>query len=228
MSTPFIVNSAGDFLQVNDAGDYLQVDNVTGRTPDYPTTPAWRSAVIDSLSPTLVSMTPGFRRQARTTGAHRWGIQITYGAMTRAKFAPLWAFLVGRAGQASTFTFSLPAFTPLGVATGTPLIKGGGQTGDSILTDGWSTNITALKAGDWFQVANDPKVYMVTSDAVSDGSGNATVSIFPALRRSPADNSVIYTTPLWTVALPEDSLPIEFDQCLIVQDLVINLVEDVR
>lgn len=112
----------------------------------------------------------------------------------------------------------------VGVATGTPLVKGASQTStyasvkdsntQTLATDGWTASQTGiLKAGDVFTIANvyavNPvtkatlpflKQFVVTADVDSDGSGNATPTISPAIITSgafqnvsaaPADNAAI-------------------------------------
>ena len=72
------------------------------------------------------------------------------------------------------------------------------------MTDGWTTANTGVifKAGDFLKFANHDKVYTVTADAISDGSGDETISIEPALVTSPANDSAItYTSVPFTVAL---------------------------
>jgi len=102
-----------------------------------------------------------------------------------------------------------------GARGGTPLMNGATAAGaTSLVTDGWSNSITGVvKAGDVFTIANVYKVnpitkastgvlqqFVVTADANSDGSGNATISISPAIYAStslqnvdaaPADNAAI-------------------------------------
>lgn len=95
-------------------------------------------------------------------------------------------------------TFWLPPTvdkTASGIATGTPLVNGGSQTGQSIVTDGWTPSQTGiLKAGDWIQIGN--YIYRILQDANSDGSGNATFDIWPKLRTSPAnDDPIIVSNP---------------------------------
>lgn len=87
-----------------------------------------------------------------------------------------------------------------GVGTGSPLVKGASQVGSSLVTDGWTHNITGiLKAGDIFTVNSINTVYELTADANSDNSGNATLAISPDIYvgSSPADDAVltINTTP---------------------------------
>jgi hypothetical protein len=100
---------------------------------------------------------------------------------------------------------------PLG---GTPLVNGASQSGTSLVTDGWTSAASArLKKGDVFTIAGVNAVnpqsrqstgqlrqFVVTADVSSDGSGNATISISPAITASgafqtvdaaPADNAAI-------------------------------------
>jgi|GEM_PF-2150964 len=212
--TKLYVNPALDWLLVSGVDDFLLLDETDRTPPDYPSTPAPMTATITSIAPTYVSVTNSLKRQVRSRGAQAWQMDLYYGAMTRATFAPLWAFLINQSGQFKSFTVALSAFTPLGSPSGTPLVNGALQSGVTINTDGWTPSQTVLKKGDWIQFENDAKVYSVISDAISNGSGQANLRIFPALRKSPADNFTVYTDPLFTVAMVTDQLPVDFDQCL--------------
>lgn len=99
-----------------------------------------------------------------------------------------------------------------GAQAGTPLVNGASQTGTSLITDGW-TAATTIKKGTVFTLASVNAVnpqnrtstgslqqFVVTADATADGSGNATLSIYPAITASgafqtvtgsPADNAAI-------------------------------------
>jgi len=100
---------------------------------------------------------------------------------------------------------------PLG---GTPLVNGAGQTGASLITDGWTAAAAnRLKQGDVFTIAgvfsvnpqsrqtnNVLQQFVVTADTNSDAGGNATIAISPAITptgqyqnvtNSPADNASI-------------------------------------
>jgi hypothetical protein len=225
--TKLFVNTAKDWLKVNGATDFLLTDvEVPYVVPEgYPVTPAWRDATITSFSPTLVSITNSLKRQARSRGAHAWGIELRYPAMTRASFAPLWAFLTNLAGQSTTFLLSLPAYTPLGTGAGSPMINGAAVAGFTVVTDGWGGSQTVLKAGDWLQIEGDLKVYMATANVTSDPSGNASISLYPALRRIPADNATISVAPYFTCALSSDILTVDFDQCVKARGFSVDLVE---
>lgn len=103
----------------------------------------------------------------------------------------------------------------VGALGGTPLTNGASQSGSSIITDGWTAAVAnRLKEGDKITFADvyavNPmslqstgrlKSFTVLQDAASDGSGNLTVSISPAIvgpgspyqnvSALPADNAAI-------------------------------------
>lgn len=73
----------------------------------------------------------------------------------------------------------------LGSATpsSVPYLKGSGQTGSTILTDGWqssSPSAPLLRPGDALRIAGRGIVYDVLSFS-TDGAGNATIEINPPL-----------------------------------------------
>ena len=169
----------------------------------FPSSPAFQSLNIQSIQPTFISRAISGRRQARQIGGQFWKMTATFPPMTRAEFAPIYAFIIAQRGRYESFTLVPPVVgNPQGSAGGTPLVNGGSQTGRSLVTDGWTVSTTIFKAGDYLKLAGNDKVYMITADVSSDGAGNATISIEPALVSSPADNAVVtYTSVPFTVAL---------------------------
>jgi hypothetical protein len=124
-----------------------------------------------------------------------WEADITLPPMKRAD-AEYWiSFLLKLNGPFGTFLMGDPnGATPRGIATGTPLVNGAGQTGNELITDGWTTSQTGiLKAGDYIQLGTGAtsRLYKVLDDVNSDGSGNATLTVWPDLRSAPADNAAI-------------------------------------
>lgn len=103
------------------------------------------------------------------------------------------AFLCSLQGVKGTFMLGDPLNTsPQGTAPGAPKVDGASQTGRELATKGWTASQEGvLLAGDWIQVGQ--RLHMVLVDADSDGSGDATLDICPALRESPADNDTIIT-----------------------------------
>lgn len=77
---------------------------------------------------------------------------------------------------------------------GTPLVDGAGQTGSSIVTNGWAASTAILNRGDSITFADVNKVnpqnresvgqlqqFVATQDVFSDGAGAATIPIYPPL-----------------------------------------------
>jgi hypothetical protein len=89
--------------------------------------------------------------------------------------------LIGPVGRAAT---------PRGPATGTPVVNGAGQTGNQFASDGWTASQTPiLRKGDWLSIEN--RLYKLLEDANSNGTGQATLTVWPSLRAAPADNAAI-------------------------------------
>jgi len=113
---------------------------------------------------------------------------------------------------------NIPRFTSGTSTTATPLINGAGQTGSSIITDGWGSGNTTIRKGDSFTFggvfAVNPlskestgrlQQFVATADA-TDTTGSVTLSISPAIvttgplqnvTAAPADNAVI---TYWSMA----------------------------
>lgn len=131
----------------------------------------------------------------------RWALTLVYNNLSYADTRTMKAFLAKCRGQGGRFYYGDPAFLsngPAGVATGTPLVNGASQTGSTIDTDGWTASQTGiLKAGDYFHFTNGSsgrEMHMVVDDANSNGAGEATLTIEPPIRVSPADNAAITVT----------------------------------
>lgn len=77
-------------------------------------------------------------------------------------------------GRQGTFLFGdRIRATPLGSAGGSPLVDGGGQTGQSLVTKGWPLSTDGnLLAGDWLQIGDSgalpPGVFSATTSWLTD------------------------------------------------------------
>jgi len=127
-----------------------------------------------------------------------WEAEVTLPPMKQA-IAKKWvASLVSLRGVSGQMLLGdWDARTPNGTASssaGTPLVNGGSQTGNSLIIDGATASQTGyLVAGDYIQIGSglSSRLHLIVEDANTDSSGNATLSIEPALRSSPADNTAI-------------------------------------
>ena len=171
----------------------------------FPNSPAFQSLNVKSVQHTYVSRTLSGRRQARQLGGQFWQMTATFPPLTRAQFAPIYAFVIAQRGRYESFTVVPPVIsTGQGSPAGTPLMRGASQTGRTLATDGWTGGVAIFKAGDYMKIAGNSKVYMVTADITSnaDATADTPISIEPALVESPADNAAItHTSVSFTVAL---------------------------
>lgn len=145
-----------------------------------------------------------------------WEAEVTLPPMKRADAEQVVAFLLSLKGRFGTFILGDPANTsPRGVGTGTPLVAGAGQTGDTLVTDGWTAEQTGImKAGDWIQLGSgaSTRLYKVLQDANSDNGTNATLTIWPDLRSSPSNNATIVTSSpkgIWRLTSNETEFSID-------------------
>jgi hypothetical protein len=159
-----------------------------------------RSVVIRKRSAVGVNASPfTFQPQVYAWSGQMWEADITLAPMQRA-LAEAWvAALVSLNGREGNFLIG-PDYantSPRGIGTGTPLVMGASQTGYDLITDGWTAGQTGImKAGDWFSLGTTSaaRLYKVMVDANSNGSGVATLTIWPKLRSSPADNAALTVT----------------------------------
>ncbi|MDE2439737.1 MAG: hypothetical protein KGP14_01840 [Betaproteobacteria bacterium] len=92
----------------------------------------------------------------------------------------------------------------VGAYAGSGVVNGAGQTGATLVTNGWTASITGLlNVGDVFTIAgvyainpknrqstNSLQNFVVTAAANSDGAGNSSISIYPAITTSGAYQTV--------------------------------------
>jgi len=123
----------------------------------------------------------------------RWIGSFTWSNRQGLEARTLIAQLTSLRGPIDDFRVLMPDHEGLGTALGSGLINGAGQTGSSIVTDGWDINQPILlEIGDYIEINGELK--RVTARVASDGSGNATIPFLPPIRKSPADNSTVITT----------------------------------
>lgn len=146
-----------------------------------------------------VSTSPfNFKQQVYRHQGQRWEADITLPPMKR-EDAEAWnAFLLRLRGSYGTFLLGDPAnATPRGsaaTAPGTPLVNGADQTGDELIIDGIPTSGSDyLKAGDYIQLGSGATstLHKVLEDVAIDGSGGATLNVWPKIRTAPSDDAAV-------------------------------------
>lgn len=151
-----------------------------------------RNVVGSSISPFT------FNLQVHRHQGQRWEADITLPPMKRAE-AEVWiSFFMKLYGSYGTFTMGDPnGATPRGTASttaGTPVVNGASQTGGELAIDGLPASETGyLLAGDYIQLGSGTgaQLYKVLDDVDTNASGEATVTIWPDLRSSPADDATV-------------------------------------
>lgn len=181
---------------------------------DHPSTPGFSWSRFTPRAVVGVSTSPfTLAQQVYQHQGQGFQFEAKLPPMRRADAEPWLAFFLKLNGMRGTFRFGDPdAKTPRGVATGTPLVKGNGQSGNSLITDGWTPTITGiLKAGDYLQL--EDRIYKVLDDANSNGTGEATLTIWPNLRSVPSDDSpLIKTNAKGLFRLSSNEMPWEADE----------------
>jgi hypothetical protein len=183
---------------------------------------------------------PTSGRSGVLSPADNWGLlgnfsglftsDIAKSALTKAKLPMVGGVDLYAAQNIKTHT--------VGTKAGTPLVNGASQIStylatkntntQNIVTDGWTASSAILKAGDVFTIAGVFAVnpvskavlpylqqFAVQADVSSDGAGNATVSIAPAIITSgayqtvsaaPADNAAITVLGTASTGYPQNMI----------------------
>lgn len=173
-----------------------------------PSTGGFRGISMTARAVVGISRSPfSLEAQVQAQQGQMWLGQFTLPPLRRADGEPWLAFLLSLNGPEGTFLAGIEGGeNPRGALGGSPLVKGGGQSGQVLLIDGCTPNITGwAKAGDYLQLGTglDTHLHKNLTDADTDGSGNATLDIWPRLRTAPNDNSAVVMTNakgLWRMA----------------------------
>lgn len=127
-----------------------------------------------------------------------WMADVKAAVMNRANAAAVQAWLLSLNGKEKTILFGDPggpsARGSASTTPGSPVVSGGSQTGDSLAITGAATNATGyLLAGDYIQLGTGSSSHMhqVLEDVNTDGSGAATLTIWPDLRESPSNGAAV-------------------------------------
>jgi len=202
-------------IETAGASLFSQIPNVVGTPGVLPTDPLVMynaNAIIDSLGGTV--------------GGDKMAVLDTFASATLARnvnnlFNPQkqisQAYLKGYIGEIGGFdSYTDPAIQSFTAGTygGTPVVNGAGQTGNTLVTNGWTITTTTLNVGDTFTIGTantanavnsvNPQTrqstgklqnFVVTTKTVTDGSGNSTISFSPAIVPSGQFQNVTQAAP---------------------------------
>ena len=129
-------------------------------------------------------------QQVQDWGGEWWEFTFEM-ALTRGRDGRrLSAFFAALGGMRGQFLFLDPSAGRSDLLAD-PMVSGGGQTGNALVTSGWAPSLPALEIGDFISLGSDAdtRLYQITADAVANGSGVATLQITPRLRSSPVNGA---------------------------------------
>ena len=155
-----------------------------------------------------------------------WRASLQFNNLSGADRKVLQAFVVKLNGQQHRFTLQDHSHTLRGAGGGTLRVKGGTQSGTTLVCDGATPSVNNyLRAGDYISFANE--LHMITEDTNSNSIGEVNLSIAPPIRKVPSDNiEVDYTAPVTGVFMLAG--PASWDtQTDITSNFNIEAVEDV-
>jgi hypothetical protein len=177
---------------------------------------------------------------ASRPGEH-WELQYAWRNLRESEFHQVTGFLAQLNGQEHRATMPIYGYNRQGVGGGTPVVDGASQTGASLNVRGLPVSTSNwLRRGDMFHVsyvAANPDyrpLFMVTADVDTNGSGEATIPIRPALRFSPDDGEALAITTLSAHFILMSPLEWPLDARLqdadgyISPTIIAEFVEDVR
>ena len=150
----------------------------------WPTTPGFNAVNFKTITQTKQSITQSGKTFRASTATSKFAGTIRYPNTTASDFRPTQAFAAKALGSLNTFDIVLPvvSFTQGGFPSQTVFVSAAASVGASSVTvTSDQTSSTILKAGDVVRFENHTKVYMLTADATSNGSGIATLNITPNL-----------------------------------------------
>lgn len=138
-----------------------------------------------------------FSTQVHAYTGSAWQADVSLPSIRRDLAEDWVAWLLSLRGQLGTFYLGDPnAVTPRGSArdTDTVFTSAAVSSGSSIAVDSAPTSITGyLKAGDYVQVGTGTarQLFKVLADVDTNSSGEATIDVWPNVRTSIANNSLI-------------------------------------
>lgn len=133
--------------------------------------------------------------QVQNYSGQLWAATVTVGPNKKDLVKPWSAFLLKLKGRSGTFNMGFPDRRK---GLGGPFsVNGGGQTGSVLNISGAPANTNSwLVQGDYIETSGlgSKRVHKVLNDVDTDGSGNASIDIWPNLRSSPVDGQNVFVS----------------------------------
>ncbi|MCC5855116.1 MAG: hypothetical protein JJU10_05445 [Idiomarina sp.] len=155
--------------------------------PNFPIEFVNEQLELDSNTPELRTESETLVENIRDSSHHRFEIRLRSWPLTKPEHRRVFGLLHDFIGGVP-FDLVLPGYTdkPLGVAGGSPAVRTAAPAGQKFLQlkQCASNVIGQHKAGDYFQIAGRTKLYILTKDANTNGSGETTIYFRPGLKEA--------------------------------------------
>jgi hypothetical protein len=166
---------------------------------DLPTNIGFAQVTLRAVNQTAMTMSPfTYKQQIYNHSGQRWEAECQVPPLKRDDAEEWIAWLLSMNGRAGSFLMGDPlGDTARGTLGGTPVVNGADQVGGSLSIDGCSNNITNwLKAGDYLQLGSGSTatLHKVLQNVNTDGSGQASLDLWPYMRTAPVDGSIVITS----------------------------------
>lgn len=165
-----------------------------------PATDEFSSVIWQAKNVVAVTESPfSLVTQTHKLAGEKWACSATLISLRRSDAEKWSAFLTGLEGRRGTFLMDDPVSNntrgSAKTTPGTPVVDGNDQTGPSLDIRGAPTNSTGyLLAGDLIQLGSGgtTRMHKVLQNVDIDGSGEATIEIWPSIRTpSPTDGDTV-------------------------------------
>lgn len=154
-----------------------------------PTSIGIESIELRAVNAVATSQSPfTYKQQVISHGGQKWEASVTVPPVHRDLAAPWKSMLVALKGPTGTFLLGDPDYaTPQGTVSSCTLSGNAGDETPTVVMTG------TLKAGDYIQLgsAGNSRLHQV----LEDQSGSGTLEIWPALRSSYTNTTVVFNNP---------------------------------
>ena len=159
----------------------------------WPSTVGFQATRLQAIANTKQTVSDSGRRIRISTGGSRFGATIKYPPIPLANWLPIQALATRCQGALNSFDIVLPTISENSrnhSATTTAAATSAGASTVALTSSGVN-NTQIFNQGDVIRFASHTKVYMLTANATTNGSGQVTVSITPNLFEDVAGSSAV-------------------------------------
>jgi hypothetical protein len=168
----------------------------------FPTTPSFQAVNFKINTPTITTETNAGKIRRVGFGHSYYTMEAKYPSLTASQLGEVTGFVATAMGPLFSFEIVIPelSYSKAPITTANNVATTGNvSVGQRFvnLTGVGVNNTIILKAGDFFRFNNHSKVYMVTQDVTTSGSGTANVQFSGSVV-----SSVTSGTRIWTNGVP--------------------------